>query len=171
MFGSHPWTALNFSLLWTLFNSVKKKSIFNKNWKTVFAWRWETWMSRSRQYNYYLRIDTKVYTAKVLIFCLWVLIDLKKIIMTHAEVRERSCNKNLESYTFLFFLCIHWKTFFCPSLFTQTKQKPMHRCEWRYYEETFQLFLSLSLSLDMLDMNSIQFHSGIKEKKKCFKMF
>lgn len=91
--------------------------------------------------------------------------------MTYAEVRERSCNKNLESYTFLFFLCIHWKTFFCPSLFTQTKQKPMHRCEWRYYEETFQLFLSLSLSLDMLDMNSIQFHSGIKEKKSASKRF
>lgn len=58
-------------------------------------------MSRSRQYNYCLRIDTKVYTANVLIFCLWVLIDLKKIIMTYAEVRERSCNKNLGSYTFL----------------------------------------------------------------------
>lgn len=61
------------------------------------------------------------------------------------------------------------KPFFCPSLFTQTKQKPMHRCEWRYYEETFQLFLSLSL--DMLDLNSTQFHSGIKEKKSASKCF
>lgn len=83
--------------------------------------------------------------------------------MTHAEVRERSCNKNLERYIFLPLHTLE-NLFFCPSLFTQTKQKPMHRCEWRYYEETFQLFLSLSL--DMLDLNSIQFHSGIKEKKK-----
>lgn len=55
MFGSHPWTALNFSLPWTPLTQLKKKKSTSSNYrKTMFAWRWETWMSSSRQYNYCL---------------------------------------------------------------------------------------------------------------------
>lgn len=120
-------------------------------------------MSRSRQCNYYLWIDTKVYTAKVLIFCLWGLIDFKKIIMTYAEVRERSCNKNLESYIFPFLPLHTLENLFCLSFSVHTNQAKTNAEMWvEILWRNISTFLSLTL--DMLDLNSIQFHSGIKEK-------